>query len=245
MATQAAPLRALNAERRFFAGTAIAMVASIIAGFLPSYYLRGVIAPGHPLAPLTPLIHLHGVLFTCWIVLYLVQTMLVSANRRDIHRKLGLIALALLPTMVVVGTLTALHQVARASAPPITSPINFLSVPLLSLPLVAGLVGTALVKRREAASHKRYMFVAMVELTTPGIARLPWPSIIPGPVALFGIPDLFLAALIAWDITATGKVQRATAIGGVALLASQILRLAVWDTAPWLAFAHWAVSLVS
>lgn len=235
----------LKAERRFFAGMTIAMVATIIVGFLPSYYMRGMIDAGHPLAPMTPLVHLHGGLFTAWMLLFLIQVLLVSADRRDIHRKLGVVAFALLPLMIAVGTLAGLHQVARASGPPIVPPLSWLSVPLLSVPVFTFLIGLALIKRREAASHKRYMFISMIEMTTPGLGRIPWPPVIPGPVALFGIGDIFLVALIAWDIRSTGKVHRATVIGGSLLIASQVLRIALWETAPWLGFARWAVGLVA
>lgn len=235
----------MTAERRFFAGMTIVMVATIIIGFLPSYYMRGMIDPGHPLAPMTPLVHLHGGLFTAWMLLFLIQVLLVSGDRRDIHRKLGIVAFALLPLMIAVGTLAGLYQVARASGPPIIPPLSWLSVPLLSVPVFTLLIGLALIKRREAASHKRYMVIAMIEMTSPGLGRIPWPPFIPGPVALFGIGDLFLVALIAWDIRSTGRVNAATAIGGTALIASQVLRIAIWETVPWLGFARWAVGLVA
>ncbi len=244
MAVQAARARAIDAERWFFAGSAIAMVASIIIGFLPFYYLRGVIAAPVPLHPMTPLVHLHGALFTAWMLLYLVQTLLVSAGRRDIHRKLGITAVAMLPAMVLVGLATSLYQVERASGPPITSPLNWLSIPLLGIPLYAGLIGGALLKRRDPASHKRYMFIAMVEMTSPGLGRIPWPSFIPGPIGLFGISDIFLIALIGWDLKSRGKLHPATIIGGTALVGSQVLRFALWDTPVWLGFAGWAAGLV-
>src|SRR2546430_6276618 len=40
-----------------------------------------------PLPSLT--IHLHGAAFSCWILLLVTQTSLVSAGRVDIHRRLG------------------------------------------------------------------------------------------------------------------------------------------------------------
>jgi hypothetical protein len=245
MAIRVAQGQPLTAERRFFAGMAVAMAASIMIGFLPSYYLRGVIEAPVPLISMTPLVHIHGALFTAWMLLFVAQVLLVSANRRDIHMRLGVAAFAMLPVMIAVGTLAALHQVARASGPPITDPLNWLSIPLLSVPLYAGLIGTALAKRRDPASHKRFMMIAMIEMTTPGLGRIPWPPSIPGPIALFGFSDLFLVALAAWDIGRTGRLHRATAIGGGALLGSQLLRLAVWGSPAWLAFARWAVSLVN
>jgi len=41
--------------------------------------------------------------FTAWMLLFLVQTLLISAGRADMHRQLGLASLVLLPVMIVVA----------------------------------------------------------------------------------------------------------------------------------------------
>lgn len=237
--------REIRQERWFFAGIAVAMVASIIIGFLPSYYLRGIVPAPYPLPSITPLMHLHGVLFTAWMVLFLTQTLLVTNGRTDIHRKLGLTAVALLPAMIFVGTIAGLYQVARASGPPVVPPLSWLSVPLLSVPVYGGLIGWALVKRRDPQSHKRLMVAAMAEMTSPGLGRIPWPDFIPPPVGLFGFSDLFIVALMIWDVKRFGHVHRATIIGAVAVVGTQAFRLLTWESATWLAFARWSVGLVS
>lgn len=245
MATRAGGTHRLSAERWFFGGTAIAMAGSIIIGFLPSYYLRGVVDPGHPIPSLTPLVHLHGLIFTGWMLLYVAQVLLISADRRDLHRRLGMASVGLLPAMVAIALVSALYQVGRASGPPIVAPLSWLAIPLISVPVFAGLIGAGLTKRWDAASHKRYMFLAMLEMTSPGFGRWPWPAFVPGPVIIFGFSDLFLLALIGWDLKRHGRLHRATLIGGGIVLASQVLRFAVWQTGPWLSFARWAAGLVA
>ena len=245
MATRQARTRAISTERRFFAGMALAMVASIVVGFLPSYYLRGIAPPYHPLPTMKPLMHLHGALFTAWMLLFLVQTLLVTNGRTDIHRKLGLTAVAMLPAMIVVGMLSGLYQVLRASGPPVIAPLSWLAVPMLSVPVYGGLIAWALIKRRDPQSHKRLMMMAMIEMTTPGLGRIPWPAIIPPPVALFGFSDLFIVAMMIWDRKRLGHVHRATWIGTMAVVGAQLIRLATWDSGPWLAFARWSVGWVA
>ncbi len=244
MASRADAARAMSAERWFFGGTAIAMAASIVIGFLPSYYLRGVIDPGHPIPSLTPLVHLHGLIFTAWMLLYVTQVLLVSADRRDLHRRLGMATVGLLPAMIAIALVSALYQVGRASGPPIVSPLSWLAIPLISVPVFAGLIGAGLARRWDSASHKRYMFLAMIEMTSPGFGRWPWPAFVPGPVVIFGFSDLFLMALIGWDLKQRGSIHRATLIGGGIMVGSQVARFAVWQTDPWLAFARWAAGLV-
>jgi hypothetical protein len=41
------------------------------------------------------IIHLHGAVFSCWILLLVAQTSLVSAGRIDIHRRLGVAGFSL------------------------------------------------------------------------------------------------------------------------------------------------------
>ena len=46
-------------------------------------------------------------MFSCWILLLIVQTSLVAAGRVDVHRRLGLLGLRLACLMVVLGLLAA------------------------------------------------------------------------------------------------------------------------------------------
>src|ERR1700719_4551859 len=87
----------------FFSGMAVLLLGSVFVGFAPSYYLAGMFH-----APLPSLIvHLHGAAFSCWILLLVTQTSLVSAGRVDIHRRLGIAGFLLACLMVVLGVLAA------------------------------------------------------------------------------------------------------------------------------------------
>lgn len=244
MATRTAALPGQTAERWFYSGMAAAMVATVFIGFAPSYYLRGVVEPYAPVLPMTPLSHLHGILFSAWTVLFVAQTWLVAGGRTDIHRKLGLTAFALLPAMIVVAVLASLHGAVRHAGPPMIPPLNFLAVPLFDIPVFAILIGAALWKRREPQTHKRLMLLTMVGMMGPAIGRLPIVTTLPPPVVIFGLPDLFLLALIGWDLATRGRLHKATVWGGTLLVGSQALRTAVMMTPAWVAFAGWATSFV-
>ena len=88
-----ASLRKLSGERLFFTALAATMFMAVVIGFGRTYYLRAFIPPPEFIKPATPLVHLHGLLFSAWIVLFMVQTSLVTAGRRDLHMKLGLTGL--------------------------------------------------------------------------------------------------------------------------------------------------------
>jgi len=113
MASQAA----VTGKRRdhiFYTGLAVVAAAIVFAGFARTYYLRDLF--GGP--PLPPLVHLHGALFTSWLVLLLSQVTLVAAKRTHIHRRLGVAGGVLAAFMIVVGTITAIQAARRGVTPP-------------------------------------------------------------------------------------------------------------------------------
>lgn len=244
MATRSAGVAARTSERRFYGGMAVAILLTNIIGFAPSYYLRGLVEPYAPVLPMTPLVHLHGMLFTAWILLFVAQVGLVGAGRVDIHRKLGLAGFALLPAMIGVGLVTSLYAALRFPGLPNISPLQFLAVPLLDIPVFALLIGAALWRRRDAQMHKRLMLIAMIAMLSPAIGRLPWPPTLPLPLLVFGVPDLLLLPLIGWDVASRGRLHAATLWGGAFVVGSQILRVWLMGTPGWLVFAEWAVGFV-
>ena len=100
-------------DNYFFPGIAILILVTVFVGFARSYFLAGVLR-----APLPNLlIHIHGAVFSSWILLLITQTLLVSAGRVDIHRWLGLVGFGLACLMVILGVLAASNSLARGFAP--------------------------------------------------------------------------------------------------------------------------------
>jgi len=238
MATRAVAPR-VAAERQFYFWMAAAILATIFAGFAPSFYLRGVVPAYRPYLPMTWLVALHGLIFSAWALLFMKQIALVSAGRTDIHRRLGLAGFGMVVAMAVVGTTAALYGVARHSGPPDMSPLAWLAVPLLDVPVFLTLIGLGLANRRKPQVHKRFMLVSMIGLLPPSIGRLPWPEAMPFPLIIIGGQLLFLIPLALWDLNSRGRVHWVTATGAGVLVGSWLFRLAIWQTPWWLAFAGW------
>ncbi|MGA2596646.1 MAG: hypothetical protein ABSH09_06585 [Bryobacteraceae bacterium] len=105
----------------FFSAMAVLIVATVFAGFAHSYYLAGMFRAPLP----SPIVHIHGAVFSCWILLFITQICLVSAGRVDIHRRLGIAGFLFACLMVVLGVLVATDQLVRNSAdPPADSNFN-------------------------------------------------------------------------------------------------------------------------
>ncbi len=244
MATQVAVGGHRPAERRFYLGMALAMLAAVFLGFARSFFLRPWF-PAFP-APPEPVFYLHGAVFTAWCVLLVLQPGLVAWDRVDLHRKLGWLGAGLALAMLSLGTLGALVAARRPTGfvgIPVP-PLQFLAVPLADMLLFGSLIGLAIAKRRDLQSHKRLMLLASINLVTAGIARWPLAIMDGGPPVFFALTDLFVLALAGWDLATRRRLHPATLWGGLAILVSQPLRLVLSGTAAWLTFARWAVSLL-
>jgi len=228
-----------SAERRFYTGMALALLATVFLGFARSFFLRPLF-PTWP-SPHETIFYVHGTVFTSWFLLIVIQTSLVAAGRTDLHRKLGVFGAVLAAAMVVLGVTGAVIAARRPGGfvgIPV-SPLQFLIIPIFDMAIFSTFVAVGVAKRRDPQTHKRWMLLASISLITAAIAR--WPGVISvgAPPLYFALTDLFLVPIALWDFKSRGRVHPATLWGGLALVASQPLRFVLSGTAVWLAFARW------
>jgi len=215
------------------------ILATVFAGFARTYYLAGVFH-----APLPSLIiHLHGAAFSCWILLFITQTSLVSAGRVDIHRQLGIGGFFLGCLMVVLGIMAATDSLVRSAGPAGRDPQAFYIVPLTDMLLFGTTLFFAFRNRRDSAAHKRFIYIATNALLIAAIARVPIAFSYRKVFIATLLSELFLLALVVYDLWSTHKVHRATLWAGGFLVFVQQIRLPIGKTAAWHAFAAWVQRL--
>jgi len=230
-------------DRLFYGGMAVAMGLTVFAGFARTYY--GPLAIGGPRntltgGPWTTIVHLHAAFFTSWVLLFIVQTALVSTRRVAVHRRLGIAGAFLAAAMVVAGLLIATATAARGGGPPGVDPLEFLVVPLFDLVLFSGFVIAALMMRRQKETHKRLMLLAYVSIIAAATARLP--GVLPlGPPVFFGLALCFVVAGALYDFMSRGRVHKVYWLGGAILVISVPLRLAISGTPMWRSFAEFLI----
>ncbi len=234
MNVQARALRN-SPEHRLFVAAAIGMAAIVFVGFARSYYLSSLF--GMPALPL--LLHVHGVVMTSWIVLFVVQTCLVAAHRVDWHRRLGIFGAALAVLVIVVGVVANVHAAAGAvRTPPTHSPafLAILGFNLVDLLLFATFVGTALVLRRRIDLHKRLMLLATLSMLGQPFARL-----VSNSTALL-LVYLCVLVCVAVDTFRQRRLHRSFAWGAPLLIISLQLAYLGSQTDAWIRFAMWLVT---
>ena len=238
MATMAGPAR-ISAERRFYSWMALMMIGLVLIGFGPSFYLRGVVpAYPRPNPSLTPLVLLHGAMFTLWMVLFWAQTALIGAGRRDLHKKLGIVGLVLAALLVPMMYAVAVGQVARANQPPFTTPLAWTAVPLFLIPAYAVMVWLGWSRRRDAQAHKRLMLSAALMMMGPATGRFPVaPPVLAGFAFTMLLAWLTFVPLMLWDRKTLGRLHWATKLGAALSAAYTIADIAALATPGWATIA--------
>jgi hypothetical protein len=228
-----------RSERRIYAAAAILFPVAVLIGFAPTYYLK--FAFNNPPLP-SILVHVHGLLMTAWIALFITQVYLISSKRVKVHMRLGIIGMFLAPAIVIVGVLTGITSAVRGGGVPGIPPLSFLIVPLGDMVVFGILFAGAIYYRRNPANHKRLILLTVLNFLPPALGRFPAPMPADSPLFFFGVPDVLAIAFLVFDTWKTRKLSPVFLGGTVLLIASHIIRLTVAGTETWLRFAAWLTS---
>ena len=153
-------------DERFFLRGAIVMALIIVVGF--SFQL----AMGRSTFASPIRVHIHAVLFMGWMTIFVLQNILVSAGRVDLHRKLGWIAVGWMVAMVISGFVVTMAMVQNGVVPFFFRPLHFLIFDPVTMLAFAGLTIAAVINRRRTDWHRRLHFAGMALLLAPAFGRL-------------------------------------------------------------------------
>jgi hypothetical protein len=224
-----------SVERAFFSSMAILLCACVFFGFSRTYYQAGMMRASLP----SPILHIHGAVFTLWMLLFLVQAALVSASRVKWHRSLGTVAFCLPPIMVVLGVIAAIDALRRGVQIG-TLPVSVsLAIPLFGITAFAVVIYASWRARRRPDAHKRLILIATIALVGAAFGRFPWARIgLPqaaGPATGIG---LMLLILLIYDFASTRRIHRSTMWAAPLVLASVIVAVPIGFTPAWNAFTR-------
>jgi hypothetical protein len=231
-------------ERRLFGAAAILFPLIILIGFAPTYYLRGAFST-QPLPSL--LVHLHGLLMTAWVGLFVTQVYFISSRRVRVHQRLGRWAIGLAAGIVVIGLVTAVRaaKYGSPSMPPNVAPLQFVAVPLFDLVMFVLLFGAAIFYRRKPQAHKALILLTAINFLPPAVARINIPTLQSlGPLWFFGFPGAVALVCLGLETWHHRRLNRVFLAGTLALIASYFVRLALMPTTAWVSFATWLTSFV-
>ena len=254
MATIASPLRRTYVSR-FYVTMASIFAVIAFGGFFVTYWLQ--VARGSFTG--SPMLHLHGLLFSLWTLFFLSQALLVANGRLRNHRSWGLLGISLATAMLFTGLIVAVDGLqGRLNAGYGDAAKAFTIVPVSGILLFAGLVAAAIANLRRPEWHKRLMLVATAGILQAALARFFFlaatggggPGMRPGigpplPVERTTVPGIIVLALVVTamihDWRSHGRVHPAYWWGFGAMLAVHIARPLLANTPAWYRVADFLV----
>jgi len=223
-----------TAERVFYSGMAVLLCICVYIGFSPTYFQAGMLRAPLP----SPILHIHGAIFTLWMLIFTVQAALISARRVKWHRTFGTIAFCLPPIMIILGVIAAIDALHRGVQIGPLDPAVSLAIPLIGIFAFTIVIYASWRARRRPDAHKRLIMLATMGLVGAAFGRYPWERIglPPAAGAATGVGVLILFFLI-YELATIHRIHRSTMWAAPLVFASIAFSVPIGMTPAWHAFA--------
>jgi hypothetical protein len=211
----------------FFTWMALLMAVFVFGGFGMTYWYP-LVSGKFPPAP--PIVHLHGLVYFCWMVLLVVQPLLVNMRSVALHRSVGTFGIALATAVMFMGLVITMLGAVHSRDNPGANYYHGIYLGFMAVLGFGTLFTLAIRNVRRPEIHKRLMLLAMLPILPPGIHRF---YMVPLGLTTFPILPMYLTldamalAIIVQEWRSTARIGRYTLIGTAWILVQQALHYPV------------------
>lgn len=225
---------------RVYLPIALTCLAIAIVGFWPTYF--GPLLAGVPHA--LPIIHLHAIVFTGWLLLLIAQIVLIARGRVALHMKVGKFGFAWGIVVMLVGWITAFSRFAdRIHAGNFAEAQSRLFAPFTDMFFFAPFLAAAWIYRRKSEIHKRLIVVASTILLIAAVHRITFLGGSPPPAPQLLMTWLSPIALgMIYDYYKRRLVHPVYLLGIGVVLLMKFGRAPLRHTKLWENFTSWLVT---
>lgn len=218
----------------FFAAMGILFPIIVFVGFFPSFQsMKAGTLEVHWLT------HIHSVIMTSWILLYLTQTILAATGNLKIHRRLGLLSFLLAVCVFIVMLLVSFH-ILIANHPPENSflfdllLIDFFEILCFALFFTWGM----LLRKKNPGADKRLLTLATIVLLLAAVDRIQRNNSFPSlgmeyPAYSFIYMDALLIPVFLYDLITLKRAHKLTLLGTAIVVFFQIAVSNVYGSSSW------------
>lgn len=248
-----------ESSRWFYVWMAGACALVAFGGFAPTYLVP--VAAGNFDGP--TLLHLHGILFFSWTLLFVAQTTFAATGLFERHRALGLASISLATAMLFAGFMAATYTLEHWIGTEYEAAARAATiVPVSAILTFSTLFAAAIANINRTEWHRRLMLCASISILPPAVARVLFvlfahsgaarPGLAPPPLNVVELAlapglavDLLVVVAIVRDWRARGRPHPAYLVGASYIIAMQVLRIPLSTTTFWYSTTDWLVRFTS
>lgn len=188
-------------ERYFYLFMSLLITVVVVYGF--SYTINQNLL--HPRVQPPQIVYLHSVVFSAWVLFFILQSALVRSHNVRLHRTLGWVGAGLTVSILVLGytASTAVLRLAIQRQLPFPT-VSFLLVEIMELVCFAVPFALAIYWRKRPDFHRRLMLISTCALTEAAFGRIPS---LPSLFAPAGVDALILLGVVR-DIIVERRIHK-------------------------------------
>ena len=232
----------------FYLVMTLVMAFFVFAGFGMTYWIP--LASG-TFPPAPPVVHLHGLVFSTWMILLVVQATLINFGRVSAHRSLGTYGIAHATAVLFTGALISVLGWRDLNSLPAELPpdISFDTLYLSFTAVIGfGLLFTLAIRNvRNPEVHKRLMLFAILPILPPGVNRF---YMVPLGIDTIPVAHLYVTlnamslAILIQEWRVNGRVAGTSMIGAGYMLLQTMLHVPVSGSQTLLKLSQYIGNLV-
>jgi uncharacterized membrane protein YozB (DUF420 family) len=114
---------------------------------------------------ITPFIHLHAIIASIWIILLIVQPILITKRKNDLHKRIGKFSYIIFP-LLILSFIPQMIRIINSDHPIV------LFFPLADSLMLTLCYALAIYHRKQSSKHMRYMIGTAIVFLGPTIGRI-------------------------------------------------------------------------
>lgn len=185
-------------------------------------------------------VKIHAIAFLLWIILFVFQICLISANKRKLHALLGSFSIIIVSIIIPTGIYTIFGVIPKRAEPFLEVGTDLVLLLFFTLFYTLGII-----YQKNTLQHKRYMLFATMALTSAAIVRIELFGVNEDKNLQFFVLIFPICLLFIHDLIVRKKIFKVNIYNTVAFFGTIYVFKFLWKTKTWEGIAQLIYDLLN